>query len=76
MPFPQTQVFAADGAVAESSQSGTPQGEGRNFMLSHVHTLYNITVCLLSLSGLNHFCLLSFNYFSPNFSTTFTSLNP
>lgn len=26
----QTQVFAADGAVAESSQSGTPQGEGVN----------------------------------------------
>lgn len=24
----QSQVFAADGGVAESSQSGTPQGEG------------------------------------------------
>lgn len=31
--YPQTQVFAADGAVAESSQSGTPQGEGKNLFL-------------------------------------------
>lgn len=40
----QTQVFAADGAVAESSQSGTPQGEGE-----HTHTqlktfLYTVTI--------------------------------
>lgn len=29
----QAQVFAADGGVAESSQSGTPQGEGRAIKL-------------------------------------------
>lgn len=32
MSSSQAQVFAADGGVAESSQSGTPQGEGESFL--------------------------------------------
>lgn len=50
MSFSQTQVFAADGGVAESSQSGTPQGEGEVFFLTIqmlLHTLDTIRLALL-----------------------------
>lgn len=35
-------MFAADGAVPESSQSGTPQGEGKSKLIAPYKTVDNI----------------------------------
>lgn len=52
----QTQVFAADGAVAESSQSGTPQGEGVN-RYARTQTLSNteLKIFLYTVTVFSHF---------------------
>lgn len=48
MSFSQTQVFAADGGVAESSQSGTPQGEGEVFFFNNIYAAAHIRYCQAS----------------------------